>query len=206
MENHQQPKPYHAVLGGQNQPSKDAAVLGGIEGAKLRLNNENPEVRIKALHQALNYGSSGIDLIIKALEDTDESVRYSAASSLNGIASTNIPAFKKIVSSSLNISVLIKALQDKQELVRYIAAFTLNYIGRSKTTSATPNLIKALQDESPLVRQSAAFALSNTKKTDSSVRALIKALKDSNYQVRNSAAYALNRMGVAERMLRQLDE
>ena len=82
MENHQQPKPYHAVLGGQNQPSKDAAVLGGIEGAKLRLNNENPEVRIKALHQALNYGSSGIDLIIKALEDKSPKVQIKAYSLL----------------------------------------------------------------------------------------------------------------------------
>ncbi|MEO0933220.1 MAG: hypothetical protein AAFY21_05490 [Cyanobacteria bacterium J06641_2] len=64
MENNQQPKPYDAVLGGKNPPPIDAAVLGGIEVVKLRLNNENPEVRIKALHQALNYGEPGLDLIM----------------------------------------------------------------------------------------------------------------------------------------------
>ena len=58
MENYQNPKPYDAVLGGQNPVLEGAAVLGGIEGVKLRLSNENPEVRIKALRQALNYGET----------------------------------------------------------------------------------------------------------------------------------------------------
>lgn len=62
MENHQQPNQYDAVLGNQNQPSKDAAVLGGIQGVKLRLSNSNPQVRNSALHQALNYGEEGLDL------------------------------------------------------------------------------------------------------------------------------------------------
>ncbi|MEO0933221.1 MAG: HEAT repeat domain-containing protein [Cyanobacteria bacterium J06641_2] len=82
MENHQNPKPYDAVLGGQNQAPEGAAVLGGIEGVKLRLNNENPEVRIKALQQALNYGEAGIDLIIKALEDESPQVQIKAYSLL----------------------------------------------------------------------------------------------------------------------------
>ncbi|MEO0839264.1 MAG: formylglycine-generating enzyme family protein [Cyanobacteria bacterium J06643_5] len=82
MENHQNPKPYDAVLGGQNQAPEGAAVLGGIEGVKLRLNNENPEVRIKALQQALNYGEAGIDLIIKALEDESPQVQIKAHSLL----------------------------------------------------------------------------------------------------------------------------
>ena len=58
LENYQNPKPYDAVLGGQNSVPEGAAVLGGIEGVKLRLSNENPEVRIKALRQALNYGET----------------------------------------------------------------------------------------------------------------------------------------------------
>lgn len=82
MENHQQPKPYDAVLGGQNQAPEDAAVLGGIEGVKLRLSNENPQVRIKALHQALNYGEEGIDLIIKALDSESPQVLFKAYSLL----------------------------------------------------------------------------------------------------------------------------
>ncbi|MGB3640954.1 MAG: formylglycine-generating enzyme family protein [Rivularia sp. (in: cyanobacteria)] len=79
---HQQPKPYDAVLGGQNQPSEDAAVLGGIQGVKLRLSNSNPQVRIKALHQALNYGEAGLDLIIEALEDESPQVQIKAHSLL----------------------------------------------------------------------------------------------------------------------------
>ncbi len=82
MENHQQPKPYDAVLGNQNQAPEGAAVLGGIEGVKQRLNNENLEVRITALHQALNYGEPGIDLIIKALEDESPQVQIKAHSLL----------------------------------------------------------------------------------------------------------------------------
>ena len=82
MSDNQQPKPYDAVLGGQNQAPEGAAVLGGIQGVKLRLSNENPEVRIKALHQALNYGEEGIDLVIKALEDESPQVQIKAHSLL----------------------------------------------------------------------------------------------------------------------------
>lgn len=82
MENHQNPKPYDAVLGNQNQAPEGAAVLGGIEGVKQRLNNENSEVRIAALHQALNYGEPGLDLIIKALEDESPQVLFKANSLL----------------------------------------------------------------------------------------------------------------------------
>ena len=82
MSDNQQPKPYDAVLGNQNQPCEGAAVLGGIEGVKLRLSNENLQVRIKALHQALNYGESGIDLIIEALEDQSPQVQIKAHSLL----------------------------------------------------------------------------------------------------------------------------
>ncbi|MGB6299982.1 MAG: SUMF1/EgtB/PvdO family nonheme iron enzyme [Rivularia sp. (in: cyanobacteria)] len=82
MSDNQQPKPYDAVLGNQNQAPEGAAVLGGIEGVKLRLSNENPEVRIKALHQALNYGELGIDLIIEALEDESPEVQIKAHSLL----------------------------------------------------------------------------------------------------------------------------
>jgi len=82
MSDNQNPNPYDAVLGGQNQTLEGAAVLGGIEGVKLRLSNENPEVRIKALHQALNYGEPGIDLIIKALEDEFPQVQVKAYSLL----------------------------------------------------------------------------------------------------------------------------
>ncbi len=82
MSDNQQPKPYDAVLGGQNQPPEGAAVLGGIEGVKLRLSNSNPQVRIGALHQALNYGEPGLDLIIEALQDESPQIQIQAYSLL----------------------------------------------------------------------------------------------------------------------------
>jgi hypothetical protein len=76
MTNHpQQPGKYDAVLGGQDQNSQFAAVLGGIEGVKLRLNNSHPQVRIAALPQALNYGEMGLDLVIQALNDESDEVK-----------------------------------------------------------------------------------------------------------------------------------
>jgi hypothetical protein len=76
MTNHsQQPGKYDAVLGGQHQTSEFAAVLGGIEGVKLGLSNPNPQVRIVSLKQALNYGESGLDLVIQSLNDDCEDVQ-----------------------------------------------------------------------------------------------------------------------------------
>lgn len=74
MSDNQNPKPYDAVLGGKNTPL-DAAVLGGIQGVKLRLSNPNPQIRIVAVEQALNYGEAGLNLIIKALEDKSPQVQ-----------------------------------------------------------------------------------------------------------------------------------
>ncbi|MFO0143484.1 MAG: GUN4 domain-containing protein [Aphanizomenon sp.] len=79
MTNHsQQPGKYDAVLGGQHQTSEFAAVLGGIEGVKLGLSNPNPQVRIVSVKQALNYGESGLDLVIQALNDDCEDVQNTA--------------------------------------------------------------------------------------------------------------------------------
>ncbi|PPJ62618.1 hypothetical protein CUN59_14510 [Cuspidothrix issatschenkoi CHARLIE-1] len=81
MTNHsQQPGKYDAVLGGQNQNQTPefAAVLGGIEGVKLGLSNPNPQVRIVSVKQALNYGESGLDLVIQSLNDDCEDVQNTA--------------------------------------------------------------------------------------------------------------------------------
>ena len=69
MNNPQQPGKYDAVLGG-NSPSLDsAAVLGGIEGVKLRLKNSDAQVRIAAIKEAFNYGEQGLDLLIQVVKD-----------------------------------------------------------------------------------------------------------------------------------------
>jgi len=69
MSENQEPREYDAVLGGNSPILEGAAVLGGIEGVKVRLKNPEPQVRIAALQQAVNYGEQGLDLVIQALEN-----------------------------------------------------------------------------------------------------------------------------------------
>ncbi|BAZ79328.1 GUN4 domain-containing protein [Sphaerospermopsis kisseleviana] len=78
MNNPQQPREYDAVLGGNSPSLEGAAVLGGIEGVKLRLQNPDANVRIAALEQALNYGEQGLDLVIKSLKDEAVEVQDAA--------------------------------------------------------------------------------------------------------------------------------
>ncbi len=138
MSDNQNPKPYDVVLGGQNQPSKDAAVLGGIQGVKGKLNNPNPEIRIVAVEQALNYKEAGIDLIIKALEDESPLVQAKAYSLL-------------IPRNELKVK---KALQEFQPLsmkLELIEVVTVNRSGeiiqrqQSLAKYFTENLAKIIQ-------------------------------------------------------------
>ena len=78
MNNPQQPREYDAVLGGNIPSLEGAAVLGGIEGVKLRLQNQDSKVRIAALDQALNYGEQGLDLVIASLKDESWDIQNAA--------------------------------------------------------------------------------------------------------------------------------
>jgi len=78
MSENQQPREYDAVLGGNSPILEGAAVLGGIEGVKVRLKNPEPQVRIAALKQAVNYGEQGLDLVIQALENELPQVQIQA--------------------------------------------------------------------------------------------------------------------------------
>ncbi|MEH2248489.1 hypothetical protein [Nostoc sp.] len=49
VNNLQQPREYDAVLGGNILSLEDAAILGSIEGVKLRLKNAGPKVKIAGL-------------------------------------------------------------------------------------------------------------------------------------------------------------
>jgi formylglycine-generating enzyme required for sulfatase activity len=71
------------VLGGNSPSLEGAAVLGGIEGVKLRLQNPDAKVRIAALHQALNYGEQGLDLVIAGLKDKSWDIQNAAYLILN---------------------------------------------------------------------------------------------------------------------------
>ena len=82
MNNPQQPREYDAVLGGNSPSLEGAAVLGGIEGVKLRLQNPDLKVRIAALEQAVNYGEQGLDLVITGLKDGFLKVQLQAYSLL----------------------------------------------------------------------------------------------------------------------------
>ncbi|MDJ0733181.1 MAG: HEAT repeat domain-containing protein [Nostocaceae cyanobacterium] len=73
--NSHQPREFDAVLGGETSPPVTGVVLGGIEGVKRRLENENEKVRIAALYDAFNYGDEGLDLLIEALEDDSQRVK-----------------------------------------------------------------------------------------------------------------------------------
>jgi hypothetical protein len=67
------------VLGGQNPPPLDAAILGGLAGAKQRLNSQSISERLQGLSSVVHYGENGIDLAIRALNDDDISVQSLAS-------------------------------------------------------------------------------------------------------------------------------
>ncbi|MDP5015821.1 MAG: hypothetical protein NWQ43_00650 [Dolichospermum sp.] len=86
MNNPQQPREYDAVLGGNSPLLEGAAVLGGIEGVKLRLQNPDVKVRIAAIKEAFNYGEQGLDLVlIEGLNDESVEVQNAACLVLGGI-------------------------------------------------------------------------------------------------------------------------
>ena len=65
-----QPRKDDAVLGGKTFQPRNAAVLGGIQGVKARLNPANSiEVKIAALKDALNYGEAGLEIVIQAWQE-----------------------------------------------------------------------------------------------------------------------------------------
>jgi hypothetical protein len=72
------PKEYDLVLGGNNPPSSDGLVLGGIEGVKRRLASNDINVKITALSDALKYESEGLDLVIRHLNDNSKHLQISA--------------------------------------------------------------------------------------------------------------------------------
>ena len=72
------PRKYDAVLGGKNSLPVNAAVLGGIEGAKRRLAANDELVRVGAVREAMKYGEAGLDLAIASLNDESPQVRSEA--------------------------------------------------------------------------------------------------------------------------------
>ncbi|MEG4271270.1 MULTISPECIES: PspA/IM30 family protein [unclassified Microcoleus] len=102
LENHDQPKPYDAVRGGQLPPPVGGVVLGGLAGVKHRLSSSVSEHRIAALRETLNYGDAGLKIVIQICQSETGPVQRAACDllrqRLNSIAREKLQAF--VASSS----------------------------------------------------------------------------------------------------------
>jgi hypothetical protein len=69
--------PYESdlVLGGQNPPLINAAILGGVDSIKQRLVSESTAERIHALNNSVQYGSKALSLALKSLTDESEDIQ-----------------------------------------------------------------------------------------------------------------------------------
>ncbi len=82
------PRAYDVVMGGQASTPTYGVVLGGLTGVKQRLQSyqgESPQriaQRIKAIEDAINYGTEGLELVIAALNDSCWRVQRTAYSLL----------------------------------------------------------------------------------------------------------------------------
>jgi hypothetical protein len=71
------------VLGGAVSPPVSGAVLGGVTGLNQRF--EQPEQKLAALQDAVQYGMDALSLLQRGLEDADLRVRSQAYQSLQAI-------------------------------------------------------------------------------------------------------------------------
>jgi hypothetical protein len=72
------PRNSDAILGGQTPPPTTGAILGGLAGAKQRLESETILARLSALTEAFRYGEQGNDLAVQALNDSSDEVQQLA--------------------------------------------------------------------------------------------------------------------------------
>lgn len=78
------PQPGDLVLGGQFSRRGLGLVLGGIEGARRRLQSPQIAARLATIPELPQYGSVGLDLLIEALaSNTDWEVRLTAWKTLS---------------------------------------------------------------------------------------------------------------------------
>ncbi len=72
------PRESDLILGGQNPPPIDAAVLGGFAGAKQRIESTSIAQRLQLLNNALKHGDSAINLALHSLIDPADEVKQLA--------------------------------------------------------------------------------------------------------------------------------
>ncbi|MGB3191477.1 MAG: HEAT repeat domain-containing protein [Limnoraphis sp.] len=157
--------------------------------------------------------SEAVEALIAALNDSDSSVRRSAAQDLGKIG--NAEAVQPLIAalddsdfvvrssaaSALGkignpeaVEALMEALNYSNSDVRWFAAETL---GKTGNAEVVKHLISALDDSDSYVRRSAATALGHIGNPEA-LKPLIAALNDSDSEVRSSAAKALGHIGNPE--------
>lgn len=73
-----QPSQGDVVLGGQGLNPAGGVVLGGFEGLRQRLLSPIAQQRAAALLEALQHGQKGLNLVMRALDDSAAEVRQAA--------------------------------------------------------------------------------------------------------------------------------
>jgi len=146
---------------------------------------------------------SAIPALIKALDNADPRVRYTAALALSGVKSAEqrYPEFGELTKPVIPvlpkqvIPILINALKDQDPVVRSDAAWALAGIG-AQAKAAAPALIESVEDRDLEVRRYAAYALKNVGgKSPAVIHALIKLLKHPDQGIQDVANEALVNIG-----------
>ncbi len=75
---HHQPQEINPILGINATSPMTNVVLGGIEAMKNHMKTTTIETRVAAIYDALNYGTTGLDLVIAGLQDSSAQVRSAA--------------------------------------------------------------------------------------------------------------------------------
>ncbi len=65
------PNEFDAVIGNQGIAAQGSMILGGVEGIKQRLNSHSLQAKIAALEEAVNYGTTGLQVLLEYLNDRD---------------------------------------------------------------------------------------------------------------------------------------
>jgi len=140
--NRYQPRAFDPVLGSQASPPLESVVLGGVEGVANRLKSISVEVRLAAISEALNYESSGLDLIIEALKDSSGQVRSSAYGLLRQRSELKV---KKAL-LDYDLLLLLTTLQD-WKIENFNSKFGIvNVISTAYTVNNTDDLKLLLKD------------------------------------------------------------
>jgi HEAT repeat protein len=156
---------------------------------------------------------TGVDALVGALKDSDETIRENAARYLIRIGK---PAIEKLISVLKDkdtdpivkkhavtivgkvskkgdkrvLNVMLAALEDENDEVRRNAAIILGRIGDKTVVNG---LIKALGDKSESVQKNAAESIARIGKP--AVKPLIAALSSKDEDIRGYSIYALGRIG-----------